>query len=183
MSEHQSPQNGPAESSPGRRFKTRHLIILLLAGLLALGSLGAVLHAGEARSHRAHFGGHHGGHHGGGHAFMIGRLCGVERGEWLDERIDLVESFVDFTPEQELAWTALKDAVRAGGERVGQACASIEPADDGPTGRLAQVETMLAAGLDVVRGVRPAFEEFYAVLERDQQAALDRLMERRGGRD
>lgn len=42
---------------------------------------------------------------------------------------------------------------------------------------------MLGAGLDVVRTVRPAFDDFYAVLGPDQRAALDRLIERRHGHD
>ncbi|MDX1540727.1 MAG: Spy/CpxP family protein refolding chaperone [Geminicoccaceae bacterium] len=167
----------------GRRFKTSHLALVVVGGLALLGVAGAALHAGERHGggfHAAHFAG---GHHGRGHGMMMGRMCSDQRAEWLDERIAVVESFVDFTPEQEPAWSALKESVRDGSERVGEACASLEGAEDGPVGRLARMETMLAAGLDVVQGVRPAFEDFYAVLDEDQQAALDRLIERRGRRE
>lgn len=174
-------QPDAGKRSGGRRIRTPYLILLLLGGLVGLWTVGAALHAGE-RSGTGFQEARFGGHHGPGHGFMMGRLCSDRRSAWLDERIDLVESFVDFTAEQTPAWTALKEAVRAGSERIGEACSSLEEVQDGPVGRLARMETMLAAGLDVVQGVRPAFEDFYAVLDEDQQAALDRLMERRGRR-
>jgi hypothetical protein len=43
---------------------------------------------------------------------------------------------------------------------------------------LARVELMLSTGLDIIEGVRPAFEQFYAVLDDDQKAALDKLVSR-----
>ena len=186
MSENQT--NGDAGAgrpagSTGRRFRRSHALLLLAAGTAGLIAVGAALHAGERGPcgiHEARFGGWH---HSRGQGPMMGRLCGDQRGAWLEDRIDLVESFVDFTPEQTPAWTALTEAARAGEARIGQTCEELDGASDDPVGRLARLETMLGAGLDVVRTVRPAFDDFYAVLEPNQRAALDRLIERRHGRD
>lgn len=174
---------GKCARSGGRRFKTSHIVLAVLAVLAGTWLVGAALHAGERSGsfiHAVHGGGWH---HGRGPGGMLGRLCGERRGEWLDARIDAVESFVTFTPEQAPAWDSLVTAVRSGGERVGEACTALDGEAQDPTGRLARMEIMLAAGLDVVREVRPAFNDFYAVLDDDQKAALDRLMERRRGRD
>jgi hypothetical protein len=40
------------------------------------------------------------------------------------------------------------------------------------------VELIFSTGLDIVQEVRPAFEQFYAVLDDDQRAALDKLASR-----
>ena len=48
--------------------------------------------------------------------------------------------------------------------------------------RLAGLETMLSAGLEAVREVRPNFDAFYATLNDKQKTALDRLIDRRGRR-
>lgn len=182
MTDHETPPEPSSESRRpprGRRFKTSHIVLAVLATLAGTWLVGVALHAHERSGiHASRYGGwHHGGDHGG----MMERLCSERRGGWLDDRIELVESFVAFTPEQEPAWQGLTTAVRNGSERVGEACAALAATgDDEPPGRLARVEVMLEAGLDLVRAVRPAFEDFYAVLDDGQKAALDRLIERRG---
>lgn len=169
MTDHDAPQAAPGDGSSHRRrrFKTSHIVLAVLVALGGTWLVGAALHAGEsgrAGIHAARAGDwHHGRDHGG----MMERLCSERRSDWLDDRIDFVESFVDFTPEQEPAWVALTAAVRGGGERIGEACGALEAASDDPTGRLARAEVMLEAGLDAVRAVRPAFEDFYAVLDDD----------------
>ena len=50
------------------------------------------------------------------------------------------------------------------------------------TGKFARMETMLVAGLEVVQTVRPAFDKLYATLDEKQQAALDKMIRRGGGR-
>ena len=42
------------------------------------------------------------------------------------------------------------------------------------------METMLSAGLDAVREVRPKFDAFYATLNDKQKRAIERLMEGHG---
>ena len=50
------------------------------------------------------------------------------------------------------------------------------------TGKFARMETMLTAGLEVVKTVRPAFDKLYATLDEKQQAALDKMISRGGRR-
>jgi hypothetical protein len=121
--------------------------------------------------------GHHYGRHGHGAGHGLMHLCSERRGERLSDLVAFVESFVDFTPEQTGAWSTLTAALDAGSARIGTACAELETAGRPETApeRLARLETLLAAGLDAVREVRPAFDGFYAALDSDQQAALDRM--------
>jgi LTXXQ motif family protein len=105
-------------------------------------------------------------------------VCSDARDEILEERLAFVESFVDFTDEQEPAWQQLTAAIRAGSAKVGEACAELEAPDPTAAAHLARVELILSTGLDIVQRVRPAFEQFYAVLDDDQKAALDKLVSR-----
>lgn len=120
------------------------------------------------------FGGHRRSH---GRGF--GRMCNEERrSEWIEDRLGLVESFADFGPEQAEAWTRLTAAVRAGSTKIGAACAEFEaegPAENAPE-RLARAEAMMTTGLGIVQELRPAFDDFYAVLDDEQKAALDRVV-------
>lgn len=118
------------------------------------------------------------GWHGGGHGRFAEHVCSDARDEILEERLAFVESFVDFTDEQEPAWQQLTAAIRAGSAKVGEACAELEAPDPTALAHLARVELLLSTGLDIVEGVRPAFEQFYAVLDDDQKAALDKLVSR-----
>ena len=106
------------------------------------------------------------GWHGGGHGRFAEHVCSDARDEILEERLAFVESFVDFTDE------------RAGSAKVGEACAELEAPDPTALAHLARVELLLSTGLDIVEGVRPAFEQFYAVLDDDQKAALAKLVSR-----
>ena len=121
------------------------------------------------------FRGHHG--RGGPH-----RICSPQRAEKLDDAIGFVEAFFSFNAEQKTAWDGLASALREGSDAIGKHCEALK--EDGrptkATGKLARVETMLNAGLEVVHKVRPAFDTFYATLDEKQQAALDKLIERRG---
>jgi len=117
----------------------------------------------------------------GGQARAFEHVCGEERDERLTQMVAFVESFVDFTPEQVGAWQGLVDALRGGSDMVGASCANLEPLPEDATApeRLAQVELVASTGLDVLRQVRPAFDSLYAVLDDDQKAALDGLINRR----
>ena len=115
-------------------------------------------------------------HHGG-----PGHFCAGARGEKLEHAIDFVQSFVDFTPEQVGAWQGLVEALRGGSDTVGASCSNLTPLPEDATApeRLAQVELVASTGLEVLREVRPAFDALYAVLDEDQKAALDGLINRR----
>ena len=126
-------------------------------------------------------GGFHRGHRRGHGARMI---CSDRRAEKLEDAIGFAEAFFSFNAEQKTAWDGLAGALRSGSDTIGKHCETIKAntGETSATGKLAQVETMLTAGLEVVQKVRPAFDGFYATLDKDQQAALDKLIQRRGRR-
>jgi hypothetical protein len=148
--------------------------------LLADTPYGAVT-AAASSAIPAHFGGwHHRGPRGGG-GFRQ-HLCSGRHGERMDSFVALVESFVDFTPEQGAAWQQLVAAARASSGSIGEACAELADAGvpTAATDKLARIETMLTTGLDIVQRLRPKFDDFYATLNDDQKKAIDDLMSHRG---
>ena len=164
----------------------KETLIVALSALAGVGTLGGALAAqagpdvGAFMQIRGEGGGPGWGrHHGGGPGFV--RLCDEERRTaWIEDHVQLIESFAEFTPEQTEAWTALKAAVGTASERVGETCAELE-AEGRPAStpeRLARAETFLGTGLSVVQEIRPAFDGFYATLDEDQRQALDRLARR-----
>ncbi len=138
---------------------------------------GPVLAASELIHFRGDFRGGSGGR-------GMDRVCSDERDERLADAFGFIETFVAFTPDQVDPWEGLKDAVRNGSANVGEACATLQPLDEDASApqRLAQMETMIATGLEIVREVRPAFDDLYAVLTDDQQQAIDGLANRHHGR-
>jgi len=169
-----------------RGLKTSHIVLLgaaiavgtalLVTGLSAADDEAAF--SGNGRSGQFMLAGwRHGWHHE-GHGRFAEHVCSDARDEILEDRLALIESFVDFTDEQEPAWQQLSAAIRAGSAKVGEACAELEAPDPTATAHFARVELMLSTGLDIVQEVRPAFEQFYAVLDGDQKAALDKLVSR-----
>ena len=90
MSEHGTTGGGHAKR---RRFKTSHVILLLVLGAAGLWSLGAALHAGERGGpsrHEARFGGWHHGHgYYPGRRFRCRRLYyrGFVLGDWRARRM------------------------------------------------------------------------------------------------
>jgi hypothetical protein len=169
-----------------RRLKTSHIV--LFGAAIAVGTALVVTGLGAADDEAASFGnggpgefmlaGWRHGWHGGGHGRFADHVCSHARDEILEERLAFVESFVDFTDEQEPAWQQLTAAIRTGSAKVGEACAELEAPDPTAPAHLARVELILSTGLDIVQQVRPAFERFYAVLDDDQKAALDKLVSR-----
>jgi LTXXQ motif family protein len=169
-----------------RGLKTSHIVILGAAiavgtALLVTGfsaADGEAAFFGNGRSGQLMLAGWRHGWHGGGHGRFAEFVCSDARDDILEDRVAFVESFVDFTDEQEPAWQQLAAAIRAGSAKVGEACAELEPPDPTAPAHLARVELILSTGLDIVQQVRPAFEQFYAVLDDDQKAALDKLVSR-----
>lgn len=128
-------------------------------------------------------GGHRWGHRG-GHRHGIRMLCSDRRTGKLEDALGFAEAFFSFSGEQQAAWDGLTAALREGNESIGAHCEAIRstPRERTSTARLARVEAMLTAGLDVVQKVRPAYDRFYATLTDDQRAALEKLIQRRGER-
>lgn len=116
-----------------------------------------------------------------GHGRGIARICGDQRDERLGDALEFADAFLRIEPNQTEAWSRLTAALKSGSARVGEACRSLET-DGWPAQapeKLATLETVMAAGLDIVREVRPAFDQFYATLDDRQKEALDGLFDRR----
>lgn len=110
----------------------------------------------------------------------FGRICSEQRGERLENAIEFADAFLKLEAGQTDAWNKLTTSLRAGSTRVGQACETLK-ADGWPDKapeKLAAVETVMTAGLDIVKEVRPSFDAFYATLDDKQKAALDGLLDR-----
>lgn len=129
-----------------------------------------------------HGGGYRGHHRGGRHGMRM--ICSDRRAEKVEDAIGFAEAFFTFKGEQKVAWDGLATALRNGSETIGKHCEAMKDGGraDTATGKFARVETMLTAGLEVVQTVRPAFDKLYATLDEKQQAALDKMMRRGGGR-
>ena len=126
----------------------------------------AVAASGDHGDRRGHHRGYrHGGRHGG-----MKMMCSGRRAEKLNDAIGFAEAFFSFNAEQKVAWDGLAAALRDGSDTIGKQCAALK--EDGK----------LNTGLQVVQKVRPAFDTLYATLDKDQQAALDKLIQRRGRR-
>ena len=115
------------------------------------------------------------------HGNRMRHICSAMGGEKLEQGISFVEAFMNLTTPQQQAWEGLAQALRAGEQRVGDACGTMK---DGQmpvtaTEKLALVETVLSAGLDIVVTMRPAFYKFYGTLNDKQQKSLDDLLSRR----
>ncbi len=158
-------------------------VTALLGGYLALNAAKPymVSYAAEKLAEPAHFGGsRHGGWQGrSGHG--IAMICSDRRDQRIGHAVDLIESFVDFTAEQTEAWSKLTQAVRDSSAAIGTACEGLVDAEAPRTApeRVERLELMLTVGLDVIGRVRPAFDEFYAVLSDKQKKAVDALISRR----
>lgn len=115
-----------------------------------------------------------------GHGRGLARICGEHRDERLETMVEFADAFLKLEPSQTQAWNGLTAALRAGSARIGETCATLN-AGDWPTKapeKLVAVETIAAAGLGILRDVRPAFDAFYATLDDKQKAALDGLFDR-----
>lgn len=117
---------------------------------------------------------HHGKHR--GHR-AVARLCSDRRDRSIEAVTGFVEGFVNLTPEQTGPWKELTQAVTESSAKIGQACDEIDlKANNRVTPeKLAQIEKMLETGLSIVKNLRPAVTNFYAVLSDDQKKALDGL--------
>jgi hypothetical protein len=184
--DHDDGGEGRCARSRRRGLKTSHIVLLgaaiavgtalLVTGLSAADDEAAFF--GNGRSGQFVLAGWRHGWQGGGHGRFAEFACSDARDEMLEDRLAFVESFVDFTDVQEPAWQHLTAAIRDGSAKVGKACAELKAPDTTAPARLARVELMLRTGLDIVQQVRPAFEQFYAVLDDDQKVALDKLVSR-----
>ena len=161
-------------------------VVAGLAGMVGLSAVAGVLSVASPAAAQGHgrMGWHaHGEDWGDRRGPRMGpaALCGPEREERLSRMVEMIEGFANFSPEQQPAWEQLRDAVSAAGAKLGPACDAMRDSRDGtPPERLASMETMLSAGLDAMREIRPKFDAFYATLNDKQKRAIDRLVEGHG---
>ena len=110
----------------------------------------------------------------GRHGFRA--FCDERSGDWIEDLLVLGERRLDLTTEQKPAWDELGAAVRAASTDLRGLCAQMTDAPKrSADARLAEAETMMAAGLDAMRRVQPAFHALYAALDASQRKALDDL--------
>jgi hypothetical protein len=107
--------------------------------------------------------------------------CGEGRESKLNEMLEHAQHKLAITPAQRPRWDDFAAAVKAGETDLRGACATAASADGGADApkRLAQFETMMAAGLKALKRVRPAFDALYAGLDGEQRETLDSLFSRR----
>ncbi len=122
------------------------------------------------------------GHHrfAGGHGMR--RFCSEARSEKVEHVIEFVDAFMTFSADQQAAWSGMVAALHSGDEIVDARCETLKELDVPGTAldRLTRARTMLATGVEVMDVVAPAFEQFYATLDAEQQAAIDNLVSWRG---
>ena len=121
-----------------------------------------------------------GGHHHRGKGMR--HLCSEERTKKLEDGIQFVEAFFSFNEDQEIAWGNLATTLREGSTTIGKYCEDLGANPATAPEKLERAEVMLAAGHELVQKIRPSFERFYGTLDARQQAALDKLHQRRGRR-
>ena len=111
-------------------------------------------------------------------------ICSDRRDRRIEAGLAFVEGFVEFTPEQTVAWQDLAQAVRAGSATIGETCQTLseEGMPETAPERLALAETVAATALDVLQNIRPAFDRLYATLNDKQKKALDDLISHHGRR-
>ena len=147
----------------------------------AAGMIARQAHSEASKGGHGHGWGHGGGHGGWGRHGRgggVAMLCSDRRDRHIERGIGFVEGFANFTPEQMGPWNQLTAAIRAGSTSIGEACNEALGAEAPQTApeKLDRVETVMATALELVRRIRPAFDNFYAALSDKQKKALDGLV-------
>ena len=121
------------------------------------------------------FGGNGGRGDGAGrHGFRA--FCDNRSNEWIGDMLALGERRLDLGSEQKPVWDELGTAVRAASDDLAALCGQMTDAPErSADAKLVQAETMMAAGLDALRRVQPAFHALYAALDDSQRKTLDDL--------
>lgn len=97
-------------------------------------------------------------------------FCGPRTAGLAEWRIEAMEQAVKPTDEQRKLLGELKSASIKARDAIAQACPREWP--ESPVARLDFMERRLAAMLDGIKTVRPAFTAFYASLSDEQKAQL-----------
>lgn len=158
------------------------LSLVTAAGVLGLGHLASQWSArpAEAAAERSDgmFGrgawrGERQGHHG------WSRLCGDPAA--LDDALGYVKTEMRLSAAQAPEWDRFAAAVREASERLRGACATDINAASDAASALAAAEAQLAAGLEWLGIVRPAYAALHTQLDARQRALLDTRFRRGHG--
>ena len=105
------------------------------------------------------------------------RFCSRRAGWPMERMAAVVEGLAVLDDAQKAAWADFRKTGEAAKASLRQACETLVEAGRPTTvlARLERRENMLAARLEAMRSVRPAFAKFYESLDEGQQKALDSL--------
>lgn len=118
----------------------------------------------------------HGGHHmAGSMSGGMMHFCSSDQGAHFDRLSGHLKSELDLDGAQLAAWDDLASVWRHSETTMRASCAAIENSAEtqGVGGLLARAEIQIKSGLTAVRTLRPAFEQFHATLNVEQQGKLD----------
>lgn len=158
----------------------RKWLYALIGSLVTSGVLGGVAagsHRYGPRAALADAPRHHGfGHWHGGHGDGWSHLC-AQPDAALDGITAYLKRALAPTEAQAEAFARLARSLGDAASLMARACdgGGSASADETAAAALERMETLMAAGLEALRGVRPAFDALYAVLDERQRATLDAL--------
>lgn len=127
------------------------------------------------------------GRHGGwwGEDRTMAERCGARMDHVVEEMDEHTRDEVTFTAQEEAAWNGLLTAIRASGADLQAFCAKLDEAEADETAtapeRLALAEEGVTVGLKMLQTIRPAFDNFYAALDAEKRAMLDKFANHRHG--
>lgn len=99
-------------------------------------------------------------------------MCNPRAAGFAEWRMERIERLISPTDAQKAALNELRTASTKAAELISAACPREFPAD--ASARIALMEKRLEAMLTAVKTVRPAFEAFYATLNDEQKARINR---------
>lgn len=99
----------------------------------------------------------------------------------LDHALGYVKTELSLSAAQAAEWDRFAATVRAASGRLRRACGNGPKAPHDAVTALAAAEDQLAAGLDWLKEVRPAFAELHAQLDERQRALIDARFKRGHG--
>lgn len=154
---------------PRKHQRSRHFNIFLI--LLAVGAVVLVMANSEFGAHAARA--VHGEHGSASHGYAA--LCNGDTEQRIDRAARYVEEHLNLRADQQDAWMNLRSAASQGMAELAERCDILSGEGVSASERLARAEEALIAGGATLHAVRPAFDDFYAVLDEQQQRDLEAM--------
>lgn len=166
------------------KTRTKKLIgAAAVSGLILAAGAAVYAHGGPGYGPGMGWGGQHGmmGGHGGMHGFGgSGFMRGGDPVAYADERLDALKADLGISADQENAWNAYADAVRAKAQLM-VAHRQIMHSSGGPQLNTEQRVNMMQQGAEQMQNLAKATGDFYATLSPEQQSKADELLGRQFG--